>query len=161
IRNGATRQSPVLDSSLTSMSIMPRRHHAHVNYLLPFPLPVLIAENNTYAPIGGAVISGPIGFDITVPPLYTPLLASGRVRLLRAGEERESLEALLAHKPSGELLCTTPSLADLACRSATREAIAGPPATVILAGERTESTLIRRLRACRSGLRIVNGFGPI
>lgn len=106
---------------------------------------------------GTSVAHSPIGFDLTVTSLLSPLAAGATVRLIRGADQNPAVlaAALLSH-PEIELIKLTPAHLrvlnqELAARGAT---VTGK--TLVVGGEALSGDLI----APWHGSRIVNEYGP-
>jgi amino acid adenylation domain-containing protein len=118
------------------------------------------ARGNYYGgQLQGSLVATSPAFDLTLPALYVPLLAGGRVELLPEQDELEALTNSLANDAAAMLLRLTPSHVQALLTLSD----AGPRHSAhvfVIGGEVFEPALARRLQAKFPASRIYNHYGP-
>lgn len=107
----------------------------------------------------GAPVHSPVGFDLTVTSLFTPLLAGKCVTLLREDHGVEALLAALCDDDFSLVKLTPAHLEVLKQLPNAREA-AQQARTFVVGGEALYSESISFWREHRPEVRIINEYGP-
>ena len=109
---------------------------------------------------GGSVVHSPLGFDLTVTSLFTPLLVGQSMMLLDEEQGIEGLsEALLAGPPHGLVKMTPAHLKLLNQMHAESEATL-PAQVLVLGGEALFWEEVRQWQEQWPETRIINEYGP-
>ncbi|GIV97579.1 MAG: hypothetical protein KatS3mg057_2236 [Herpetosiphonaceae bacterium] len=107
----------------------------------------------------GAPVHSPLGFDLTVTSLYTPLLAGRPVVLVREAPGAEGLREVLERTGPFSLVKLTPAHLDVLRASLPAQAAANTRLLVI-GGEALYGESLRWWRAQAPQIRLVNEYGP-
>ena len=108
----------------------------------------------------GAPLLSPLGFDLTVTSLFTPLLAAQPVVLLPAGNDPDSLAEELRDRRGFAFVKLTPAHLEILAQTlpaASRAHLAG---ALILGGEALPAESLAPWRAAAPSLRLFNEYGP-
>lgn len=108
---------------------------------------------------GGAVVHSPVGFDLTVTSLFSPLLCGGRAVLL---PEESGLEAFASALAAAEvaLFKMTPSHLDASAELLAGAEVRDRPRLLVVGGEALASRSLAAWRKRDPRSRIVNEYGP-
>ncbi|GIV97572.1 MAG: hypothetical protein KatS3mg057_2229 [Herpetosiphonaceae bacterium] len=107
----------------------------------------------------GAPVHSPLGFDLTVTSLYTPLLAGRPVVLVREAPGADGLREVLERAGPFSLVKLTPAHLDVLRASLPAQAAANARLLVI-GGEALYGESLRWWRAQAPQIRLVNEYGP-
>lgn len=99
-------------------------------------------------------------FDLTVTSLFVPLVAGGKVLLLREETGLRTLNAALQHIGKFGLVKITPAHLDLLSVQIPRDAMAGCTRTFVVGGEELREGSIAPWQAAAPETSIVNEYGP-
>ena len=106
----------------------------------------------------GAPVISPLGFDLTVTSLYTPLLSGRAVTLLREDRGLEGLAAALADQRAFSVVKLTPAHLQMLSPQLTRDGGGDGAARVVLGGEAVKWEHLQTWRP--PAARVVNEYGP-
>jgi amino acid adenylation domain-containing protein len=127
-------------------------HRGIVNYLCWSCEAYKMKEGN------GSVVHSPIGFDLTVTSLWTPLISGQTVKLVREDLSVERLAEELRKRQKLSLIKITPShlemLGDLLKMEDGRQMVK----RVVVGGEALKGDSIKEWQ--KAGVKIVNEYGP-
>jgi amino acid adenylation domain-containing protein len=105
---------------------------------------------------GGSIVHSPIGFDLTVTGLLTPLVAGGTVTMVDRRDPRAAAVAL--RRGRAELLKLTPSHLTLLGAELTPGELPGAVGTLVVGGEQLTADAVAPWLA--AGARVFNEYGP-
>ncbi|MFD6889357.1 amino acid adenylation domain-containing protein [Streptomyces sp. NPDC059957] len=108
----------------------------------------------------GAPVHSPLGFDLTLTSLLTPLAAGRTAVLVDSADGVEQLTALLSRQSGFSLLKITPAHLELLERTLAPELLAKAAGTFVVGGEALSPALVQRIARTAPGVRIVNEYGP-
>jgi len=108
----------------------------------------------------GAPVHSPLGFDLTVTALLTPLAAGASVVLLPEEHGLEALSRGLLDHPGFSLVKLTPAHLELLRWLIAPEQTAGRAACFVIGGEALRAETIAWLRELAPGSRLINEYGP-
>jgi amino acid adenylation domain-containing protein len=108
---------------------------------------------------GGYPVHSPVGFDLTVTSLLTPLTCGGRVELMREAKDVETLRLLTSGSEQYALIKATPSHLPLLEKLAGKREVGGMSQWLVLGGEALRYEDLEWWRKA-GGVRIVNEYGP-
>ncbi|SMO63679.1 amino acid adenylation domain-containing protein [Melghirimyces algeriensis] len=108
----------------------------------------------------GSIVSTSLAFDATITSLFLPLLAGGRVILLREGEEVEQLSQELRKRRNVSLLKITPTHLQLLSQQLSPEELSGRVRTVVIGGEALLGEHIAFWKQAAPETRLINEYGP-
>jgi amino acid adenylation domain-containing protein/FkbM family methyltransferase len=108
---------------------------------------------------GACPVHSPVGFDLTVTSLLTPLSCGGRVELLREGHDVETLRLLTSGSEQYALIKATPSHLPLLEELAGERVVGEMSRWLVLGGEALRYEDLASWREA-GGVRIVNEYGP-
>ncbi|MFC9854722.1 non-ribosomal peptide synthetase [Streptomyces prasinus] len=108
----------------------------------------------------GAPVHSPLGFDLTLTGLLTPLAAGRTAVLVDGADGVEQLTALLSRQDGFSLLKITPAHLELLERTLAPERLARAAGTFVVGGEALSPALVQRIARKAPGVRIVNEYGP-
>ena len=129
-------------------------HRGLVNYLCWAADAYRVAEGR------GALVHSPVGFDLTVTSLFTPLVVGRAVTLLPEGETIEALiQALLAGRDFS-LLKITPAHLEVLSQLLPPEEAAGRARVLVIGGEALHAEALRFWRRHAPATRLINEYGP-
>ncbi len=129
-------------------------HSGLVNYLS-------WAKDKYAAGSGGAVpVHSSIAFDLTVTALYAPLVAGGRIEMLREDLGAQNLTAAMRRGEDRSLVKITPAHLALLSEQLGAQGVAGRTKLFVIGGENltAESLLLWRDHAPET--RLINEYGP-
>ena len=129
-------------------------HQGLVNYLSWCTKAYAVAEGR------GALVHSPIGFDLTITSLFSPLLVGRSVVLIPEDEGVEALSAALCNGDSFSLIKITPSHLELLNQSLSAEEAAGRTRALIIGGEALRGESLSFWRTHAPGTRLINEYGP-
>jgi amino acid adenylation domain-containing protein len=128
-------------------------HRGLINYLTWATEAYRVSEGQ------GAPLHSPVGFDLTVTSLFTPLLAGKCVVLLREDEGAEALLTSLRDEDFS-LVKLTPAHLEVLKQLPSASEAAQQARTFIVGGEALHSETISFWREHRPEVRIINEYGP-
>ncbi len=108
----------------------------------------------------GAPVHSPLGFDLTITSLLTPLMKGGRVVLVPEGKGGEELAHVLRSGKDYSILKLTPtqlSLLELQLRDVD---VAGIVRCFVIGGEALTAAMLAPWRERMPGARFINEYGP-
>jgi non-ribosomal peptide synthetase component F/acyl carrier protein len=108
----------------------------------------------------GTLVASPVGFDLTVTALLSPLLVGGRVELLPEEEGVEGLLAALARSRDLSLVKLTPAHMELLARRHEETDLASATRMLILGGEALHGESLAWWRRAAPATRLINEYGP-
>jgi amino acid adenylation domain-containing protein len=129
-------------------------HHGLINYL------DWAIEAYNVADGQGAPVHSPLGFDLTVTSLFTPLLAGRPVRLLPEGQGIEALTAALAARDDYSLVKITPAHLDILRHALRPDELPGQTRAFVIGGEALLNETIAFWRTHAPQTRLINEYGP-
>ncbi|WP_225409747.1 non-ribosomal peptide synthase/polyketide synthase [Stigmatella hybrida] len=129
-------------------------HGGAVNYL--------VWSSEAYEAAGGegAPVHSPLGFDLTITSLLTPLMTGGRAVLVPEGKGGEALANVLRTGSNYSIVKLTPtqlSLLELQLRDVD---VAGKVRCFVIGGEALTSAMLAPWRERAPGTRFINEYGP-
>lgn len=127
-------------------------HRGVVNYLAWCGEAYAVAEGR------GAPVHSPLGFDLTVTSLWSPLLSGGKVVLLSEREGIEGLARALVPGADFSLVKLTP--AHLEALGPAAATAARATRALVVGGEALRGEALAPWRASHPGLRVFNEYGP-
>jgi amino acid adenylation domain-containing protein len=129
-------------------------HHGLINYL------TWAIDAYNAADGQGAPVHSPLGFDLTVTSLFTPLLAGRPVRLLPEGQGIEALTAALAARDDYSLVKITPAHLDILRHALRPDELPGQTRAFVIGGEALLNETIAFWRKHAPQTRLINEYGP-
>ncbi|NTX50273.1 non-ribosomal peptide synthase/polyketide synthase [Myxococcus sp. CA039A] len=129
-------------------------HGGAVNYL------VWSREAYDAASGAGAPVHSPLGFDLTITSLLTPLMAGGRVVLVPDTKAGEGLAQVLRSGTDLSLVKLTPTQLSLLETQLGDVAVAGRVRCFVVGGEALTSAALAFWRERAPATRIINEYGP-
>ncbi|MCA1600240.1 MAG: amino acid adenylation domain-containing protein, partial [Acidobacteria bacterium] len=132
-------------------------HRGMVNYLSWCTKSYAVADG------GGAPVHSPLGFDLTVTSLFSPLLVGQRVVLVLEETGVEAVEALgaaLRHEGPFSLVKLTPSHLELLSQSLPTTEDAGRTRALIIGGEALTGESLVFWQEHAPETRLINEYGP-
>ncbi|HLK58120.1 MAG TPA: amino acid adenylation domain-containing protein, partial [Chthonomonadaceae bacterium] len=129
-------------------------HHGLVNYLRWAVDAYAVDEG------AGAPVHSPLGFDLTITSLYTPLLAGRTVTLLPEDHAVEQLGAALAARSAFSLVKLTPAHVELLSQMLPAEVVGESARTLVIGGEALTADHLAFWRTHAPGVRLINEYGP-
>ena len=108
----------------------------------------------------GAPVHSPIGFDLTVTSLFSPLLVGKRVILLAETTGIESLYSILTSRKNLSLVKITPAHIKALSNLLQGEDLSDCTKTVVVGGDALQSEDVAFWRLQSSEIKIVNEYGP-
>jgi len=108
----------------------------------------------------GSPVHSPLGFDLTVTSLFTPLLAGRSTVLLTEEEGVEGLAATLRERGDYSLVKITPSHLEVLNQMLSPEQLRGTARALIIGGEALSGETLHAWRTHAPGVRLVNEYGP-
>jgi amino acid adenylation domain-containing protein len=108
----------------------------------------------------GTIVDSPIGFDLTVTALLSPLLVGGEVRLLPEGDAGPDLAAALLREGGCSLAKLTPAHLELLHLGGPDLDWPAAPQVLVIGGEALAAEALAPWRRRFPSTRIVNEYGP-
>ena len=108
----------------------------------------------------GSLVHSPLGFDLTVTSLFTPLLVGQPAILLPEAEAIEALSQTLAKADALSLLKITPAHLDLLSQLLSAEQAAGRSQAFIIGGEALFGEHLAFWQTHAPATRLINEYGP-
>jgi amino acid adenylation domain-containing protein len=108
----------------------------------------------------GCPVHSPIGFDLTITSLFSPLVTGRRVDLLPDGRPIEELCAALSDASGYSLVKLTPSHLEALAHWLPAPAAAHAARTFVIGGEELRQEHLAFLRRAAPRTRLVNEYGP-
>jgi amino acid adenylation domain-containing protein len=109
---------------------------------------------------GVSLVHSPLGFDLTVTALYSPLLRGGTVRLLPESSRPEDLCTELLEHPDNALVKITPAHLELLAALMPPGAGAALTTTFVVGGEDLKADLAARWQSIAPDALLFNEYGP-
>jgi amino acid adenylation domain-containing protein len=129
-------------------------HRGLVNYLLWSRDAYRAAEGT------GSIVHSPLGFDLTVTSLLTPLAAGQQVTLAADAESVEGLRKELARGADYTLVKLTPSHLEMLKWETQAETMQGKVRAMVIGGEELRGETVEQWREKAPGTRLINEYGP-
>ena len=129
-------------------------HRGLVNYLSWAVKNYRVAEGR------GATVHSPLGFDLTVTSIFTPLLVGRSVVLVPESQGLEGFNAILRQEKNLSLIKLTPSHLELLNQMVSPEDIAGSANVLIVGGEALWNETVNFWRTHAPATRVINEYGP-
>jgi len=129
-------------------------HGAVVNYLRWAVEAYGVAEGN------GAPVHSPIGFDLTVTSLFTPLVAGNTVHLMNEEDGVEQLKTFLCDRDALSLVKITPAHLALLAEWMPEAKAAGKVKNLVVGGEALFGKNLAFWQTHAPETRIINEYGP-
>jgi amino acid adenylation domain-containing protein len=129
-------------------------HRGLVNYLNWGAKTYAVAEGT------GVPVHSPLGFDLTVTSLFTPLIVGSRALMLPESQGITALGALLQTGRELSLVKLTPAHLELLEQLLPAESAAQRTRAFIVGGEALNGETLNFWRMHASGTRIINEYGP-
>ncbi|WP_375745201.1 non-ribosomal peptide synthase/polyketide synthase [Corallococcus interemptor] len=108
----------------------------------------------------GAPVHSPLGFDLTITSLLTPLMAGGRVVLVPEGRAGEGLAQVLRSGMDRSIVKLTPTQLSLLETQLSDVEVAGRVRCFVVGGEALTSAALASWRKRAPATRIINEYGP-
>ena len=109
---------------------------------------------------GGVPLHSPLGFDLTVTSIFTPLLTGQAVLLLDEGEGVTALGAALRSARNFGFVKITPAHLEVLNQQVPAEEAAGCTTAFVIGGEALGGASLELWRAHAPGTRLINEYGP-
>jgi amino acid adenylation domain-containing protein len=118
--------------------------------------------SETYAAVdgSGAPLHSPLGFDLTVTSIFTPLLTGQTVLLLDESAGVSALGAALRAERNFSFVKITPAHLEVLNQQVPAEEAAGCATAFVIGGEALSGTSLELWRAHAPGTRLINEYGP-
>ena len=129
-------------------------HQGLVNYLNWCTRAYAVAEAK------GAPVHSPIGFDLTVTSLFSPLLAGQSVRLLPEEQGVSALAQALREEGNFSLVKITPAHLELLGRMEPGDEVSSWTKALVIGGEALFAENLDFWRTHAPGTRLINEYGP-
>jgi amino acid adenylation domain-containing protein len=129
-------------------------HRGLVNYLTWAITAYRVAEGS------GSLVHSPVGFDLTVTSLFTPLLSGRRVTLLPEAETVEALSRALLAGSDLSLLKLTPAHLDVLAQLLPPTEVGGRVRALVIGGEALHGESLRFWQEHAPRTRLINEYGP-
>ncbi|MFP5263067.1 MAG: amino acid adenylation domain-containing protein [Blastocatellia bacterium] len=107
-----------------------------------------------------SIVHSPIGFDLTLTSLFSPLIAGGRVLLLPDEDGVESLAAALRDTPGPNLVKITPSHLEALAQLLDKDQVARGLNTLVIGGEALFKQVVALWGERSQSSRTFNEYGP-
>ena len=108
----------------------------------------------------GTLVHSPIGFDLTITSLFSPLLVGKRVELLPENQDIETLAQALRHSDNLSLVKITPAHLELLKGQLSPEEVMGRTRAFIIGGENLTAQNIAFWQEFAPNTILVNEYGP-
>lgn len=108
----------------------------------------------------GTLVHSPLGFDLTITSLFSPLLVGGTVELLSEEQGIETLSQALKKSSNLSLVKITPAHLDLLKQQLSKEEIANKTRAFIIGGENLLAESITFWQDVAPDTILVNEYGP-
>jgi amino acid adenylation domain-containing protein/FkbM family methyltransferase len=108
----------------------------------------------------GTPVHSPVGFDLTVTSLFSPLLVGGTVILVGEDQAIDGLQTALLDGANLSLVKLTPAHLDLLGQSISSDEAEGRTRAFIIGGEALLEESLSFWRAHAPGTRLINEYGP-
>ncbi|AFY89165.1 non-ribosomal peptide synthetase [Chroococcidiopsis thermalis] len=108
----------------------------------------------------GTIIHSPLGFDLTITSLFSPLLVGNQVEILSPDEGIETLANALRDRSNLSLVKITPAHLKLLCQILSPQSAAGRTRAFIIGGENLLAEDIAFWREFAPETMLVNEYGP-
>ncbi|MBE9103498.1 amino acid adenylation domain-containing protein, partial [Nostoc cf. edaphicum LEGE 07299] len=108
----------------------------------------------------GTLVHSPLGFDLTITSLFSPLLVGGTVELLSEEQGIETLSQALKKSSNLSLVKITPAHLDLLKQQLSKEEIANKTRAFIIGGENLSAQSITFWQDVAPDTILVNEYGP-
>ncbi|HEY4385098.1 MAG TPA: amino acid adenylation domain-containing protein, partial [Ktedonobacteraceae bacterium] len=108
----------------------------------------------------GSPVHSPLGFDLTITSLFTPLLCGRPILLLPHEQEIEALLDVLQQSPHFSLLKLTPAHLTLLNQWLTPEQATTCTQALVVGGEELLSEQVRFWQEHAPNVRLINEYGP-
>lgn len=108
----------------------------------------------------GTLVHSPLGFDLTITSLFSPLLVGGIVELLSEEQGIETLSQALKKSSNLSLVKITPAHLDLLKQQLSKEEIANKTRAFIIGGENLLAESITFWQDVAPDTILVNEYGP-
>ncbi len=108
----------------------------------------------------GTVVHSPLGFDLTVTSVFSPLLIGQRLVLLRDDQGIDSLGAALHGEGDFSLIKLTPSHLEVLAQQFTATEVGGRTRALIIGGEALVGESISFWQEHAPETRLINEYGP-
>jgi surfactin family lipopeptide synthetase A len=129
-------------------------HLGFVNYLSWCTQAYRVAEGQ------GTLVHSPLGFDLTITSLFSPLLVGQRAILLPEDQGIEMLQTALRNGRDFTLLKITPAHVKLLSQELSAQEVAGRARALIIGGEALLGEDISFWHTYAPGTRLINEYGP-
>jgi amino acid adenylation domain-containing protein len=129
-------------------------HRGLVNYLSWCTKAYAVGEG------GGSIVHSPVGFDLTVTTLFSPLLAGRSVLLVPEEQGVEGLRDALHTSVRYGLVKITPSHLEVLSQLLPPEAAADSASAVVIGGEALWAEQLAFWREHAPATRLINEYGP-
>lgn len=108
----------------------------------------------------GTLVHSPVGFDLTVTSLFSPLLVGGTVILVAEDQAIDGLQTALLDSANLSLVKLTPAHLDLLGQSISSDDAEGRTRAFIIGGEALLEESLHFWRAHAPATRLINEYGP-
>jgi amino acid adenylation domain-containing protein/non-ribosomal peptide synthase protein (TIGR01720 family) len=108
----------------------------------------------------GSLVHSPLGFDLTITSLFSPLLVGRRVELLPEDGDINALRTALQRRSNYSLVKLTPAHLALLNQQFAPETVAGQTRALIIGGEHLLSQTTEFWQTYAPGTKLVNEYGP-
>ncbi len=129
-------------------------HQGLVNYLSWCTQAYAVGEGQ------GSPVHSPLGFDLTITSLFSPLLVGQKVILLPEDQGIEALNTALRNEGDFSLVKLTPSHLKILSQWLPMNEAAGRARALIIGGEALFGESISFWRTYAPGTRLINEYGP-
>ncbi len=129
-------------------------HLGFVNYLSWCTQAYRVAEGQ------GTLVHSPLGFDLTITSLFSPLLVGQKAILLPEDQGIEMLQTALRNGRDFTLLKITPAHVKLLSQELSAQEVAGRARALIIGGEALLGEDISFWHTYAPGTRLINEYGP-
>ncbi|WP_353931425.1 amino acid adenylation domain-containing protein [Okeanomitos corallinicola TIOX110] len=108
----------------------------------------------------GTIVHSPLGFDLTITSLFSPLLVGNQVEILPQGEDVENLSHALHHHSDLSLVKITPAHLELLNQQIPATEAANRTRSFIIGGDNLLAENIAFWREFAPETKLVNEYGP-